>query len=58
MGDGKGKNYHTIYKKRRPLIKQLWVWVEARQVAGEVSAFDEWVRVGVDLVSGHVKALM
>ena len=28
------------------MLVQLWAWVEARQVAGEVSAFDEWVRVG------------
>jgi hypothetical protein len=25
---------------------QLWVWVEARQVAGEASAVDDWIKVG------------
>ncbi|RXK35082.1 Atypical/ABC1/ABC1-C protein kinase [Tremella mesenterica] len=25
---------------------KLWVWIEAREVAGSVSAFDEWIKVG------------
>ena len=27
------------------LMTQLWVWVEARQIAGEASGVDDWIRV-------------
>lgn len=44
MGNGKGKA-DSNGEAARQLTTQIWVYLEARQIAESVSQIDEWIKV-------------